>query len=58
MVKFLLSRGADPNAKAAYDRTPLSFAEGPAPSKEIADLLRQHGAEANHAQPADAGDRK
>lgn len=47
MVKFLLTRGADPNAKAAYDRTPLSFAEGPAQSKEIADLLRQHGAKAD-----------
>jgi len=47
MVRFLLSRGADPNAKAAYDRTPLSFAGGRSQTREIADLLRQHGAKAD-----------
>jgi ankyrin repeat protein len=44
VVKLLLERGADVNAKDDDRKTPLSLAEEEGHS-DVADLLRQHGAE-------------
>jgi len=43
-VELLLAHGADVNAKTKGGDTPLSFATR-AINKEVAELLRQHGAE-------------
>ena len=53
MVTLLLSRDADPNARASYDRTPLFFAERGESSAAIAELLRKHGTGDENAQPSE-----
>lgn len=45
IVKILLEYGANPNAKDAHDRTPLSCAPNPQfGNPEIAELLKEYGA--------------
>jgi len=56
MVELLLSRGADPNANASYDRTPLFFAEREASNEAIVDLLRTHGAVHENTQSTAPGE--
>ena len=41
VAKLLIEKGADINARDKYGYTPLSFAKN---HKEVADLLRKHGA--------------
>jgi ankyrin repeat protein len=44
MVKFLLSKGADVNTIASYDRTPLDTAYNKG-DKEMIRILLEHGAD-------------
>ncbi len=48
-ARLLLAAGADVNAKDNRGRTPLSYAEGRYATREVAELLRKHGARSDTA---------
>lgn len=50
LSKWLLERGADPNARCYYDFTPLTIAAGSA-SLELIELLFKHGASVEYGAP-------
>jgi ankyrin repeat protein len=49
LCEWVLSHGADPNARCTFERTPLSVAVGWA-SRDIIDLLLQHGGSVESGQ--------